>query len=150
MLVLFVGCQSTSEIIPLSSNTYIISRSDLGPLGTLTRVRGKVLQDVNEFALKNGKVAIPITSKSVSRNRGVPYFEYQFMLVEKNDPRASGGALMPRADFVIESTSNINANINKSRSENNYDAIAKLNKLRESGAISEQEFESEKGKLLSR
>ena len=102
-----------------------------------------------------GKVAIPITTHETPIGILGKWakFEYQFRVVDKNDPEAKRTAIMPRADVVIERTENINSNVRTKdeilKSKDVYAELIKLDDLKRRGIISEAEFEAQKQKLLS-
>jgi hypothetical protein len=151
---LIAGCQS-SGVIQLSTDTYMISKSDAGPFATLSKVRSDVMQEVTAFAAKQGKVAVAVSTQSIPRQPGhTPYFEYQFRLLDKGDPRAQGVTLSPRPDHVIENNQNIKADIKIEGGKNDkfdlYAELTKLDDLRKLGIITDTEFESEKKKLFER
>lgn len=156
-LLFLASCQS-SGVIQLSGDTYMISKSDAGPLATLSQVRSDVMKEVSEFAAKQGKIAVAVSTHSIPRSPGhVPYFEYQFRLMDRSDPRAQGVTLTPRPDHVIESNQNINANIkieglekSKGGAVDLYSELTKLDDLRKRGLITDAEYEAEKRKLLGR
>lgn len=115
-----------------------------------------VMTRANEFAASKGKVAIPLAAKESPAYPGhMPNFEYQFRLVDKNDPRASGGALIPRADVAVEiqgapqpRSIDIDNNIDIVKPRDVYTEILKFDDLRKRGLITDTEFESQKTKLL--
>lgn len=78
-------------------------------------------------------------------------FEYQFQLIDKDDPGAAGGVLVPRADVVIENRSKSpekETSKERSKSSDLYSELLKLDDLRKRGIISDAEFEAQKAKLL--
>src|SRR5262249_26465499 len=105
-------------------------------------------------AESKGKVAIPVASKETPAvpGRSMPNFEYQFRLVAKDDPRASGAALVPRADVVIESkvdpvpTASLK---DPPPSHDLYNELLKLDDLRKRNILTESEFEAQKQRLLA-
>lgn len=92
------GC-ATAEPIPMGNDTYMISQTSAGGMfKAMGSLKAEVMTRANEFAASKGKVAIPLASKeSPGYPLHMPNFEYQFKLVNKDDPQASGGALIPRA-----------------------------------------------------
>lgn len=112
------------------------------------------MRRANAFAESRGKIAIPVASKETPAmpGRNMPNFEYQFRLVEKNDPRASGVALIPRADVVIESQVHPAPSTSikePSGSHDLYAELLKLDDLRKRNIITESEFEAQKQELLA-
>jgi len=145
------GC-ATAEPIPIGNDTYMISQTSAGGVfKAMGSLKSEVITHANEFAASKGKVAIPIAAKESPAYPGhMPNFEYQFKLLNKDDPRASGGALIPRADVVVEmqgAPQPRSSDIIKPR--DTYTEILKLDDLRKRGLITDAEFEWQKTKLLS-
>jgi hypothetical protein len=149
------GCQNPG-IVQLSPNTYMLSRDDhAGVFGNLGALKAGVIRDADEFAESKGKVAVPIASKEhpVGVLGNWASFEYQFMLLDKDDPRANGVSLTPRPDLVIEKTDTINANVHTKddteKAPDLYTELTKLDDLRKKGILTDAEFEAQKQKLLN-
>lgn len=87
---LLIACASSPGIVQLSPDTYMISKEDhAGVFGSLAKLKADTIREANEFAARQGKVAIPISTKE--RPMGIccgqwARFEYQFRIVDKNDP----------------------------------------------------------------
>ncbi len=150
---LLISC-ATADIIPMGTDTYMISQTSAGGIfKAMSSLKAEVLERANAFAESKGKVAIPIASKESPAYPGhMPNFEYQFRLVDKNDPRASGGALIPRADVVIENnlrTPSAPSPSAVTTQPDVYTELIKLDDLRKKGIITEAEFEAQKQKILS-
>ena len=151
----FAGCQNPG-IVQLSPDTYMLSRDDhAGIFGNIGALKAGVIRDANEFAEKQGKVAIPISSNTTPNAPGrFAYFEYQFRVVDKNDPEAKRTSLIPRADVVVEKTEKISADVrtkdDTAKQPDLYVELTKLDELRKKGILSDAEFEAEKKKLLDR
>jgi hypothetical protein len=100
------GCASVPGPIQISPDTYLITREDhRGIFGSLASLKAEVINEANQFAARQGKVAIPISSQERPLGRGPAQwasFEYQFRVVAQNDPEVQRTALLPRADVVIE------------------------------------------------
>src|ERR1700740_240605 len=90
-VVVIAGCANPG-IVQLSPDTYMLSRTDhAGIFGTAAANKAKVIREANEFAASKGKVAIPLSSNEVplgNRPGEFASFEYQFRLVDPNDPVA--------------------------------------------------------------
>jgi len=154
--LLFAGCQSPG-IVQLSPDTYMITKEDHGGIFAFKRggLKTDAIREANAFAESKDKIAIPISTKEhpVGVLGDWASVEYQFKVVDKNDPEARRTALVPRADVVIEKNETINANLRtKDETEKRpdlYTEIMKLDDLRKKGLISDAEFEAQKQKLLS-
>lgn len=146
------GC-ATAEIIPMGSDSYMISQTSAGGMFTnMGALKAEVIKRANAFAKKHSKVAVPIASRETPPAPGrMPNFEYQFRLVDANDPRAPGGGLIPRADMVIENNMHPTPDLTATKSgekEDVYTELLKLDDLRKRGLIADAEFEAQKAKVL--
>lgn len=147
-LTLFlVGCANPG-IVKLSPDTYMLSRTDKGGVfGNASAMKADVISEANEFAEKQGKVAIVLSLKEDPMYIGhFASVEYQFRVVDKNDPEARRVNLTPRPNLVIENTS---SNVNSKDHKDVYAELIKLDDLRNKGILSQDEFDAQKKKLLS-
>ncbi len=152
--IISTGCQNPG-VVQLSGDTYMVSRmSAAGAFANASMLKADVIKEANAFAESKGKVAVHVASKEMPAIPGrMPSFEYQFKLVDKSSPEARGGAMIRRADLVIEKKETIAADI-KTRQSNDggdlYTELMKLDDLRKKGILSEPEFEAQKKRLLSK
>ncbi|HKB89659.1 MAG TPA: SHOCT domain-containing protein [Opitutaceae bacterium] len=152
---LFVaGCQS-SGIVQLSGDTYMVSKSSAaGAFANMSNLKASVIREANEFAASKGKLAVARGFEWQRPAQGFPSVDYQFILVDKDDPRAKDITLAPRANVVIEKNEKISADINpKNTTEKQPDLYAELTRLddlKKKGIITEVEFQTLKQKLLAR
>ena len=154
--IVFVGCANPS-IVQLSPDTYILFREDHGGIfGSPSSLKANVIRDANAFAESRGKVAIPISIRDKPMGGGPAQwasFEYQFRVVDRNDPEVRRTSLIPRADTVIEKTEKVSADVRTKdetfRQKDVYVELLKLDDLRKRGILSDAEFEVQKKKLLS-
>jgi len=136
----------------MGNDSYIISQTSAGGIfRSMSSLKTDVISRANAFAASKGKVAVPLAGKESPAYPGhMPSFEYQFRLVDKEDPRAEGNALLPRPDAVVEMhQSPTTSGSRSSASSDLYNDLIKLDDLRKRGIISEDEFRAEKQKLLS-
>jgi len=153
MILFGSGCSSTG-VMQLSSNTYMISKSSsAGMFVDTASLKAGVIRQANEFAESKGKVAVATASNFTMPAHGFPTFEYQFALLEKDDPRASGVTLTPRPDIVVQKTDKVDVNIKtkdttEKPSPDLYTELTKLDDLRKKGILTDAEFEARKKKLL--
>ena len=157
MLLPAVVLAAKPEVIQLSPDTYMISKADRGGIfgGGVPKLKAAVIKQANEFAASQGKIAIPLSSSERPMGTGPAQwatFEYQFRVVDKNDPEARRTSLAPRPDtvIIIEGTAPqpIAAPASDGRVDDLYSKLIKLDDLRKRGLISDAEFETEKRKLL--
>lgn len=154
-VLILVACAS-ADIIPMGTDTYMLSQTSAGGIFTnMGTLKSEVIQRANAFAESKGKVAIPVAAREQPPFPGrMPNFEYQFRLVDRNDPRAAGGGLVKTPDVIIENRGQtpsvvVNApNKEQARSPDIYTELLKLDDLRKKGIITEAEFEAQKRRLL--
>lgn len=151
--LIFAGCANPG-VVQISPDTYFISRTDKGGVfGNASKMKAEVIREANEFAAKQGKVAIPLSTRETPMAIGqFASFDYQFRVVDKDDPEAKRTALVPRADIVVEKTEKISADV-KTKEEHApdlYTELTKLDDLRKKGIITDAEFEAAKKKLLEK
>ena len=154
--ILLAGCANPG-VVQLSPDTYILSREDhAGIFGSSSLLKAGVITDANAFAAAQGKVAIPISAheKPVGNTPGSwAKFDYQFRVVDKNDPEVRRTSLSPRADVVIEKIEKVSADIRTkdqtSKPKDIYAELIKLDDLKKRGILSESEFAAQKQKLLN-
>lgn len=147
------GCFSP-EIVQIAPDTYMISKSSAaGAFANTSALKAEAIREANEFAEKQGKVAVGISAKELRPAQGFPSFEYQFKVLDKHDPGARATDLGSTSDVVIESseTSRDLRSSEGSRQEPDlYSELMKLDDLRKRGLLTDAEFEEEKRKLLNR
>jgi hypothetical protein len=101
LLALFTGC--TSAPLQLSADTYMISKSSgAGMFASKAGMQAKAIKAANRFAASKGKAAVARGSSWDKPFIGAPTFTYQFILVDKDDPRAKDVSLKPVADVTVE------------------------------------------------
>ena len=152
LVVLALAACATAKPIPMGNDSYIISQTSAGGIfRSMSSLKTDVIRRANAFAASKGKVAVPLAGKESPAYPGhMPSFEYQFRLVDKNDPRAEGNALLPRPDAVVEvNQTPTSSGRPSSASSDLYNELIKLDDLRKRGIISEDEFKAQKQKLLS-
>ena len=143
------------EVIQLSPDTYMISRADHGGIfgGGLPKLTVKVIRQANEFAARQGKIAIPLASVEHPMGSGPAQwatFEYQFRVVDKNDPEAKRTSLLPSANTVVrieQTAPPVSPGV--APKPDLYSELIKLDDLRKRGIVTESEFQAQKAKLLA-
>ncbi|QYM78724.1 SHOCT domain-containing protein [Horticoccus luteus] len=151
--LILAGCANPG-VVQISPDTYFISRTDKGGIfGNASKMKAEVIHEANEFAAKQGKVAIPLSTQETPMAIGqFASFDYQFRVVDKDDPEAKRTALVPRADIVVEKTEKIAADVKtkEEKAPDLYTELTKLDDLRKKGIITDAEFEAAKKKLLEK
>jgi hypothetical protein len=155
-IVATVASCANPGIVQLSPDTYMLAKEDhAGIFGSMAKLKSDVISQANAFAARQGKVAIPLASHEKPVGMGPAQwasFEYQFRVVDPNDPEAKRTALIPRPDMVIDKTEKITVDEHtrddSPRTVDVYTELLKLDDLRKKGIISEEEFQTQKAKLL--
>lgn len=147
--IIFLTACANPGIVKLSPDTYMLSRADRGGIfGNAAAMKAEVIQEASDFAEKQGKVAIPLGLKEIPISPGrLAQVEYQFRVVDKNDPEVKRVSLVPRPDVVIEKNEKTKVDVT-SKNDDIYEKLIKLDDLRKKGIISNSEFDSEKKKVL--
>lgn len=151
LAALLVGC-SNPGVIKLSQNTYMISKQDhAGIFGNPASFKADIIQEAHDFAEKQGKVAVPLSSKETPAAPGrFLQFEYQFRLVDADSPDANSDKfLKPRADILIEHKFGSTTLPKSTPGKDVYTQLLKLDDLRSRGILTDAEFTRAKEKLLS-
>jgi Short C-terminal domain len=163
-LVLTVTGCANPPIVPLGSDTYLLSKEDhAGIFGSMSKLKAEVISEANQFAESKGQVAIPISvrEKPVGNSPGDwASFEYQFKLVDKGSTEAASTSfntnrkeIQVRPNVSVQSSHSTSADINvnsaSTESKDRYSELLKLDDLRKRGIITESEFEKQKERLLN-
>ena len=123
-------------------------------VGNTAVLKAGVIEDANKFAERQGKVAIPLSINETPVYPGhFATVEYQFRVVDRNDPEAKRTHLVLRPDFVIDKSEEVTVDINKQdkkiQSQDIYTELIKLEDLRQKKIITEEEFLLLKKKLIN-
>ena len=156
IIIFLVGC-SNPDIIQLSPDTYVLFREDhRGVFGSPSSLKAGVISDAQKFAEKQGKVAIPLSSRFKPMGIGPAQwaeFEYQFRVVDKDDPEVKRTELNTKVKVIIEKneklTSDKKIEDKSKETKDIYSELIKLDDLRERGIITNEEFDARKKKILN-
>lgn len=145
------GCASNPGVVQTSPGVYLISREDkAGIFGNPSAMKADVIKEANEFAAKQGKVAIAVSTNSTGMYPGhFATFDYQFKLVDPNGQEA-------KATSVLLPTPNVRTQVDVHNHESQpaslradvYGELVKLDDLHKKGILSDAEFEAQKKKIL--
>ena len=144
---------ANADVVQISPDTYVASRtSHAGAFANMSKLKATVIREANEYARRQGKIAIPISAKESRPNPGFPSFEYQFRIVDANDPEAKRTALLPAPDIVIERNESVSADVHTKdetrKKPDIYTELLKLDDLRKRGILTDAEFDAQKKSLL--
>ena len=157
-VLLIIGCSkpdfikmpnlklTNSGIVKLSQDTYMLRREDHG--GYLARsslLKVSVIRDANEFANKQGKVAIKISSHATPMDKSQnqwPSFEYKFRVADEKVSEVRRTPQIQRNDT--------NTIVETNNPTGIYNELIQLDDLRKKGIITDKEFQDQKTKILNR
>lgn len=153
--LILVGCTSPSSVMPMSNGIYTLTKSaptGFTPLGTIRRA---AYEDINEFARSKGKFAQVVSVNEVPAGFARwPQVEVRFRLVDERQLNLSSSPdKTTQLSMVYDSTGNpidIQRTETDTSDEDTYESLRKLGELRDSGVLTEEEFQKEKEKLLDR
>lgn len=106
LMAVVTGCANPG-IVKLSSDTYLLSRTDRGGVfGNASAMKADVIREANEFAVSQGKIAIPISfnDKPMGILGQFASVDYQFRVVDESDPESGRVSLVMRPNTLIEHT----------------------------------------------
>lgn len=157
LTVVLAGCATNPGIVKLSADTYTLYKEDhAGIFGNATLLRTEVIGEANTFAESQGKIVLPIAAKThhtTGRPADWETFEYQFLLIDKNDHSTIRTHLIPGSDIIADDTGKVVGAVetknHPEKSVDIYGELIKLDELRKKGIISEAEFEAQKKKILN-
>lgn len=151
---LLAGC-SNPGIVQVSPDTYLLAREAHGGVfASSAALKAGVIQDANAFAESQGKVAIPISAKEKPMGNGPAQwasFEYQFRVVEKDDPAVRRTQMVHNPNVVIQKADPDDVSPrqgDKSGTKDLYSELLKLEDLKKRGLLNDAEFDAQKKKLL--
>jgi hypothetical protein len=150
-----LGC-ANPDIVQISPDTYLLAREAHGGIfASAAAMKADVIRDASAFAEGQGKVAIPLSAKEIPMGTGPAQWasiEYQFRVVDKNDPAVRRTQLIHNPNVVIQRTDpdapDTRAGEQGERAKDIYSELLKLEDLRKRGILTNAEFEVQKKKLL--
>ena len=146
-VLLLSACVTPPEIVKTADNSYSLSRLDRGgSMGDIAGTRQSLIADANKFAEQKGQVAVKVAM--VDTPTEVPGFttvEYKFQLMSKE-----AAATMPIVTSTkMQGAAAASGGNELTRSTAVYDALLKLDDLHKRGILTDDEFTSQKKKILN-
>jgi hypothetical protein len=146
--LMITGCSSTG-VIPMSQDSYFIGKKDGSPgIGVSLSNKAEVYQEATEFCNKKGLEVLTLRETVTPAAPGrLGSTELHFKCVQ---PGGTAQPLVKDADKVVNVNSNVNVRSENSNSKDMYTELKKLKELKDSGIITQEEFDIEKKEILSR
>ena len=133
MVMFLAGCSSTG-VVPMDDGTYMIAKkgAQVG-FGPPVGIKGDAYEEANEQCGREGRAVETIDLQEVSS--GVARSAAVTLTFRCVGPSATSPVVPPPANGEDEMSQ--------------YDDLFKLNELRERGALTQEEFDREKAKILN-
>ena len=145
LVTLFIASCSSTGVIPMSQDSYFIGKKD-GSLGVGISLSNKaeVYQEASAFCNKKRLEVFTLRETVTPSAPGrLGSTELHFKCVQ---PGGTARPLVKDADKVI----NVNHKQKSSNSKDMYSELKKLKELKDSGIITQKEFDVEKKQILSK
>jgi len=148
---LIAGCATSTGVVPIGQDTYMISGSANRAGGSSGAVvKANAFREATQFCAETGKKLQVVSTHQTDIGFGVnASAEIQFMCLDPNSPEYSRPNIKKDADKVIEVRQDIKLNNELTSKSDIYSALAKIDELKKRGIISEVEFDILKSKLLN-
>ena len=149
-LLIIVGCASSSGVVPIGKDLYMVSGRGKSPGGySGGEVKAAAIREANQYCNASGKKLQVVNSTQQDMRFGVEATaELQFMCLDSDDSDYSRTTIKREADRILEVRKDIKTIDNTPPSKDVYDQLLKLDELRKRGVISDAEFEDQKKKIL--
>jgi hypothetical protein len=102
------GCATlfttSTGVVPIGQDTYMISRTEKGFIGSSSRVKAEAFKEANQFCVSQGKKlqVVSTSQKDMVLYQSDAQAEIQFMCLDTNDAELTRPKLKKEADTVIE------------------------------------------------
>lgn len=147
-LLLLVGCATSTGVVPIGQDTYMISMSDNSrPFISGADVKASVFREASQYCTSIGKKFQAVSAKqnnSSIKEQQLAGAEIHFMCLDLGDSELNRPKFRIDADEVIEIRQDINVKQDSVGYKDTYGELLKLDDLRKRGIITEAEFEAQK------
>ena len=146
-LFLLAGCITTTGVVPMGEDTYMIGKSSNLTSDSST-IKAAAYREAIEYCAKLGKKIQVVRAEEQDMRLGshVGTAEIQFMCLDEDDPELNRPKLRKEADQVIEVKEGVRFH---DEDVDIYTELKKLNELKEAGILTQEEFDIEKKKILA-
>lgn len=140
--VVLAGC-GVGQVMQTSADTYSVTSSGAG--FSTDGVKADVYQAANEFCAKKNlvMVEVSINTQNGALGRNPPSADLKFRCLVQGDPEINRRATGVQSVAVPVSEKN-------GAASDNYTQLKQLKELRDSGVLSQKEFDDQKAKILAR
>jgi hypothetical protein len=150
--VALVGCASNSGVVPMGADTYMVSRQAASGFTGMGTLKAEAMREAYATCQQTGKavqVVETIDAKPPYIFGNFPKTEIRFRCVSETGGSVGGSTsiTVPTAASDAQMTSPTEQ---ATQSSDLYDQLLKLDDLRKRGLLTDEEFNAEKQKLLSK
>ena len=145
------GCVS-SGVIPMGQDTFMITKQSSTGFHSASSVKAEVYQEGSAYCSAHGKEFQPVNERGVDGvpGRSFANAEVQFRCLTKGDPELRRPTMKPYANVRIENEIRGIPASKTPDSGDKYSELIKLKELLDAKILTQQEFDAQKAKLLSR
>ena len=143
------SCASNSGIMPIGRDTFMVSRQAATGFSGSGTLKAEAFQEATQYCTKEGKFMQVVNTHEASPPYifgNFPKAEVQFMCLSASDAELQRPKLKKTPDQTIEikQVEKVGAD-----SSDSYAQLKKLKELLDSGIINQDEFNTEKHKILA-
>ena len=151
LAVSLAGCAS-SGVIPMGQDTFMISKQSSTGFHSAGSVKADIYREGSTYCMSQGKEFQPVNDHGVDGvpGRSFASAEIQFRCLSKGDPELSRPTMKPIANIRIENDIREKKDIHVQDSGDIYTELKKLKDLLDSKAITQEEFDAQKKKILAK
>ena len=147
-IALLAGCASNSGVRPIGQDTFMVSRQAATGFSGSGTLKAEAFKEASDYCTKFGKQMQVVNTQEAQPPYilgNFPKAEVQFMCLSSSDSEFKRPKLLPTAR-VLEVKQG--GEITPATSDS-YSKLKKLKELLDSGVITQDEFTSEKKKVLA-
>ena len=154
-VALLSGCASPNPTM-ISPGVYMVSRTSAAGsvMVNMAQLKADTIEAANMFAESKGKIAIAVSLRDERPIPGFPLVEYQFRLADPGTVGDSTIILKKDPNIIIQRDDNITIKPDQSTprepQKDLYSELLKLEDLKKRGILTEDEFQTQKRKLLAK
>lgn len=152
LLPVLVACTTTTGVVPIGQDTYMVGGSGKSPGGySGAEVKAAAFREATQFCAGQGKKMQVVNTNERDMSFGVnATAEVQFMCLADGDQELGRPKLQRTADQVIQVVPSAQPpQAVRDQAKDTYAELLKLEDLRKRGILNDAEFDAQKKKLLS-
>ena len=153
-----LAANASSGVVPMGQDTFMISAQSLTGLASAGSVKADIYREGSAYCASLGKEFQPVSDHGVDGvfGRSLASAEVQFRCLSKGDAELRRPTMKPIANVRIENEVHEKVEMQDKRgkppegTDDMYTSLKKLKELLDSGILTQQEFEDQKKKILTR